>query len=125
MRLLLVLAVAWLWGSCRSRPPEPPADFEWTTWSNVAAGYVLEIPDVYAADVEDDGEGVFFCWGSTVPMKAYATDLESAKDRGLWVDEEPTGSLTLGGVPAVRLRLHPLRRPYLLRYRVVRRRAAR
>ncbi len=92
MRLLLIFAVAWLLGTCRSAPPEVPRDFEWTAWSNAAAGYALELPDVYVADVEDGGDVVFFRWSGTVPVKVYLTDLESAKGKGLWVDEEPTGS---------------------------------
>ena len=101
MRLLLVLAVAWLLGTCRSAPPELPPDFEWTTWSNAAAGYSLEVPAVYVADVEDGGNAVFFRWRRTMPVKVYLTDLESAKSRGLWVDEEPTGTTRMAGLPAV------------------------
>ena len=102
MKLLLILTVAWLLGTCTSAPPDPPQDFEWTTWTSAAAGYSMEVPDVYAADVEDDGRAVFFRWGGTVPVKVYLTDLESAKDRGLWAGEEPTGDTTLAGVPATR-----------------------
>lgn len=102
MRLLLILAIAWLLGTCRSVPPEAPQDFEWTTWTNVAAGYTLEIPDVYDADVEDGGHTVFFRWRGTVPVKLYLTDLDSARARGLWVDEEPTATLTLAELPALR-----------------------
>ena len=101
MRTLLVLAVVWLLGTCRSAPPELPQDFEWTTWSNPAAGYSLEVPGVYTANVEDGGNAVFFRWGRTVPVKVYLTDLESAKGRGLWVEEEPTGTADLAGLSAV------------------------
>lgn len=37
MRLLLILAVVWLLGTCRSAPPEVPSDVAWTTGTNVAA----------------------------------------------------------------------------------------
>ena len=102
MRVLLILAVAWLLGTCRSAPPEVPQDFEWTTWSDTAAGYALDLPNVYVADVEDGGNAVFFRWSGTVPVKVYLTDGESAKGHGRWVDEEPTGSATLAGLPATR-----------------------
>lgn len=102
MRLLLILAVTWLLGTCRSAPPEMPLDFQWTTWTNVAAGYTVEVPDVYEADVEDSGNAVFFRWGGTVPTKIYLTDLESAQRSGLWVGNEPTGLTTLGAQPARR-----------------------
>ena len=102
MRLLLILLIAWSLGTCRSAAPEAPRDFEWITWSNVAAGYVLEVPNVYRAEVEDGGRTVFFRWSGTVPVKVYLTDLESAAGRGLWVGEEPSGESTLSGLPAVR-----------------------
>ena len=103
MRVLLLLAVVWFLSTCRSSAsPELPPDFEWTTWSNVAAGYSLEVPEVYAADVEDGGNAVYFRWGRTVPVKVYLTDLESAKGHGLWVNEEPTGTTTLAGLAATR-----------------------
>jgi len=31
VRLLLIFAIVWLLGTCRSAPPEIPLDFEWTT----------------------------------------------------------------------------------------------
>jgi len=62
----------------------------------------MDVPNVYEPDVEDGGNAVFFRWNGTVPVKAYLTDLESAKHHGLWVGEEPTGSATLGGLPAAR-----------------------
>ena len=102
MRLLLIFFIAWSLGTCRSAAPEAPRDFEWVTWSNVAAGYALEVPDVYRAVVEDGGRTVFFRWSGTVPVKVYLTDLESAAGRGLWVDEPPSGESTLSGLPAVR-----------------------
>ena len=102
MRLLLVLAIVWLLGTCTSPPPESPESFEWTTWSNAAAGYALDVPDVYSPDVEGGGSAVFFRWGRRVPVKVYLTDLESASGRGLWVDEEPTGATMLAGLPATR-----------------------
>ena len=102
MRLLLVLAVVWLLGTCTSPPPESPESFEWTTWANPVAGYALDVPDVYSADVEGGGDAVLFRWGRKVPVKVYLTDLESARRRGLWVGEEPTGAATLAGLPATR-----------------------
>jgi len=102
VRLLLILALIWLFGTCRSGASELPSDVEWTTWTNAAAGYSLEVPDVYEAAVEDDGNAVFFRWGGTVPTKVYLTDLESAKRHGLWVDEEPAGPTTLAGQSGTR-----------------------
>ena len=102
MRLLLVLFIAWALGTCRSAPPEVPTDFEWTRWTNAAAGYEMVIPDVYRPNVEADGKAVFFRWRRTAPLKVYLTDLESAKHRGLWVGEEPTGEVLLAGLPATR-----------------------
>ena len=37
MRLLLILALVWLLGTCRSAPPEVQIDVACTTWTNVAA----------------------------------------------------------------------------------------
>lgn len=102
MRFLLILWIAWSLGTCRSAVPEAPNDFEWTTWSNTAVGYALEVPDVYRAQVEDDGRTVLFRWSGTVPVKVYITDLESARSRGLWAAEEPSGETSLAGLPAVR-----------------------
>ena len=102
MRLLLILALVWLLGTCQSSRPEVPQDFEWTTWTNVAAGYSLDVPDVYDADVEGGGNAVFFRWRGTVPTKIYVTDLESTKGHGLWVGEVPTGPATLALQPAMR-----------------------
>jgi len=101
-RLLLALCLVWLLGSCRSAPPEAPLDFAWTTWSNAAAGYALEVPDVYSADVEPGGDAVLFRWGRTVPVKIYFLDLPAAAERGLWVGAEPTGTAALAGLPATR-----------------------
>jgi hypothetical protein len=65
-------------------------------------GYALDVPDVYDAEVESGGEAVFFRWGRGAPVKVYLTDLESADDHGLWPGNEPTGEITLGGVPGTR-----------------------
>ena len=102
MRLLLVIAIVWLLGTCTSSPPESPESYEWTTWSNPDAGYTLAVPDVYSPDVEGGGDAVLFRWGRRVPVKVYLTDLESANRRGLWVGREPTGAATLAGLPATR-----------------------
>lgn len=102
MRPLLILAIVWLLGTCRSAPPEIPRDFVWVEWTNPEAGYSLEVPDVYLADKEDGGKAVFFRWAGTAPVKVYLTDLEAAEDRGLWAGEEPTGPATLSGQPATR-----------------------
>lgn len=102
MRLLLILMAAWVLGTCTSAPPMPPTDFEWTTWSNAAAGYALEIPDVYEPDVEDAGRAVFFRWDGTVPVKVYLSGAEAARNRGLWPGHEPTGEITLGGARGAR-----------------------
>ena len=45
MRLLLILALVWLFDTCQSGAPEVSSDVEWTTWTNVAAGYLLEVPE--------------------------------------------------------------------------------
>jgi hypothetical protein len=102
VRLLLILALLWLLGTCRSAPPEVTGDPSWTIWTNVAAGYSLEVPDVYEAAVHDEGNAVFFRWRSTTPAKVYVTDLDSAKRHGLWADEAPTGPATLAGQPGTR-----------------------
>lgn len=102
MRLLLIAAIAWALGTCRSAPPEMPVDFEWIRWANPAAGYALDIPDVYEPSVEEEGDAVFFRWRGTAPVKVYLTDLRSAEGRGLWAGEQPTGSASLAGRPATR-----------------------
>lgn len=102
MRLLLILTVAWLLGTCTSGPPLPPKDFVWTTWSNAAVGYVLDVPDAYRPDVEDGGRTVFFRWGRAVPVKVYLSGEEVAADRGLWPGHESTARITLGGAPGSR-----------------------
>ena len=102
MRTLLILWIVWSLGTCHSAVPEAPNDFDWTTWSNAAVGYALEIPDVYRAQVDDGGHTVLFRWSGTVPVKVYFTDLESARGRGLRADEEPSFETSLAGLPAVR-----------------------
>ncbi len=100
MRVLLILAVAWLLGTRCSAPPELPPDFTWIRWSNAVAGYALEVPDAYAADVEEGGNAVYFRWGRTVPAKVYVTDLETARGWGLWPGHEPIADTVLAGLPA-------------------------
>lgn len=102
MRLLLILALVWLLGTCRSAPQEVPSDVAWKTWTNAAAGYSLEVPEVYRAVVLDGGNAVFFRWRKAAPAKVYLTDLESARRHGLWTDERATGAATLAGQPATR-----------------------
>jgi len=102
VRLLPILAVVWLLGTCRSAPPEIPRDFNWITFTSAAARYTVEVPNVYRAVVEDSGRVVFFRWRGTVPVKIYLTDLESAERHGLWVGKEPTGPATLSKQPGTR-----------------------
>lgn len=102
MNLVLMLALLWLLGTCQSVAPEVTSDVEWKTWTNVAAGYSVEVPDVYEAVVRDGGNAVFFRWRKTATAKVYLTDLESARRHGLWADERATGAATLAGQPGTR-----------------------
>lgn len=94
---LAVLALAT--GCTVDEPPEPEADsYEWTTYTNDAAGFKIEIPDVYGPTEEAGGRAVLFRWSRGVPVKAYWTTATEAGHRGLWFDESPAGAATLGGL---------------------------
>lgn len=90
--------LASLLAACRQESPLPPEEgsFSWTTYTNVAVGYTMSIPDVYRIDEENSGRGVFFRWNG-VPVKVYLTDERNGRRNGLWPGEEPSGEIELGG----------------------------
>lgn len=99
-RLVPVLAAVALAVACTvGEPPEPEAgSYEWTTYTNEAAGFTMEVPDVYGPYEQAGGRAVLFRWARDVPVKAYWTTATEAEHRGLWFGESPAGAATLGGL---------------------------
>ncbi|MGD8494565.1 MAG: hypothetical protein PVF05_00140 [Gemmatimonadales bacterium] len=83
--------------SCAAPGPEA-GTFGWESYTNHAAGFTMEVPDVYAPDEEGSGNAVLFRWKRGVPVKAYWTTAEEAAHRGLWFGESSVGPAKLGGV---------------------------
>ena len=96
-----ILVGLFLFTGCTSEghPNLPLKHVRWTTYSNEAVGYELQIPDVYTTNAWDDGSGVLFRNpdGHTVMLVRYGTDEEDI-GRGLWYSHEPNGDCVLAGI---------------------------
>jgi len=100
---MMALAATLSAGCTVSELPEPEAGtYEWTTYTNEAAGFTMEVPNVYDAREEAGGRAALFRWDGGVPVKTYWTTAEEAEHRGLWFEEAPAGRATLGGVDGQR-----------------------
>ena len=94
---LLVLGLA----ACQQSPlPEMPLDqVRWNSYSDPRLGVRFQYPDTLEA--VDEGEaGMFLRYRGGTNVRLVWTDLQTAREHGLWVGHEPVAQASLGGRPA-------------------------
>ncbi len=85
---------------CRIAGAELPAPAAWRTYQNAALGIAFDIPEYFVVR-EDKGGTLFRFQGGNAVLLRYV-DEEEGRGRGLWIDEQPAGAVTLGGRSGLR-----------------------